>query len=143
VQGPLPTRQNGQSQVSVEDTAPVMPTGDVPGLAKPTGPLAPEFIDNVAAYVQQRIAADHTGLLWELKLESTGVANIAFLNENAQVNSVQSTLWIGNLGIRADGAGEQTASVLAYVQTALIRFDGIDWPHVSVGYLVRDMDPRQ
>jgi hypothetical protein len=97
----------------------------------------------VAAYVQQRVAADHAGLLWELKLESTGIANIAFLSANAQVKSVQSTVWIGNLGIRADGTGEQVASVLTYVQTALLTFDGIDWPHVSVGYLTRDMNHRQ
>jgi hypothetical protein len=117
-----------------------MPAGDVPGLARPTGPLAPEFIADVAAYIQQRIGTDHTGLLWELKLESTGVANIAFLNANAQVTSVRSTVWLGNLGIRTDGVGGQAASVLAYVQTALVSFDGIEWPHVSVGYLTRDME---
>lgn len=142
VQGPLPTRQPGQEQVPTPDAAPVMPTNPPPGLAKPTGPLAQEFIDNVAAYIQQRITADHTGLLWQLTLASTGVASIAFLNANASVTSVKSTLWIGNLGIRADGEGKQAASVLAYVQTALVNFDGIDWPHVSVGYLTKDMESR-
>lgn len=142
VQGQLPTRQPGQAQVAVTDPAPVMPTSIPTGLAEPTGPLAPEFIANVAAYIQQRIAADHTGLLWQLELESTGVANVAFLDANAKVKSVQSTVWIGNLGIRADGEGEQAASVLAYVQTALVSFDGIDWPHVSVGYLTKDMESR-
>lgn len=129
VQGPLPTRQTGQTQVPAPGAAPVMPTSTPAGLAKPAGPLAPEFIDNVAAYIQQRIAADHTGLLWQLTLESTGVANIAFLDQKAPVKSVKSTVWIGNLGIRADGEGEETASVLAYVQTALVSFDGLDWPH--------------
>ena len=143
VQGPLPTRQTGQAQVPDPDAAPVMPTSTPPGLAKPAGPLAPEFINNVAAYIQQRIIADHTGLLWQLTLESTGVANIAFLDQNAPVKSVKSTLWIGNLGIRADGEGAQAASVLAYVQTALVSFDGIDWPHVSVGYLTKDMESRR
>jgi hypothetical protein len=104
--------------------------------------LAPEFIQNVAAYIEQRVAADRTGLLWELQLQSTGVANIAFLNENAPVTSVQSTVWVGNLGIRPDGAGAEVASVLAYVQTAVLTFDGVDWPHVSVGYLLRDMEWR-
>lgn len=140
VQGPLPARQTGQAQVPVSDVAPVMPTSPPQELAKPTGPLAPEFIDNVAAYIQLRIAADHTGLLWQLALESTGVANVAFLDPNAKVTSVKSTVWIGNLGIRADGVGEQAASVLAYVQTVLVSFDGIDWPHVSVGYLTKDME---
>lgn len=140
MQGQLPDRQNGASLVPALDPVPVMPAGSVAGLVEPTGPLAQEFIDNVASYVQQRINADRTGLLWELKLASTGVANINFLNPNAQVTSVQVTAWIGNLGIRTDGAGEQVASVFAYVQTALVLFDGIEWPHVSVGYLTRDMD---
>lgn len=143
VQGPLPPRQSGQEQVPTPDAAPVMPTSTPEGLAKPAGPLAPEFIENVAAYIQQRITADHTGLLWNLTLESTGVANIAFLEQNAPVKSVKSRFWIGNLGIRADGKGEQAASVLAYVQTVLVSFDGIDWPHVSVGYLTKDMESHR
>lgn len=142
VQGPLPSRQNGQSGIPAPDAAPVMPPSTVPGLVEPTGPLAPDFITNVAAYIEQRISADHTGLLWQLKLESTGVANIAFINANAPVTSVQTTVLIGNLGIRADGTGEQKASVLAYVQTAFLTFDGINWPHVSVGYLTKDMESR-
>lgn len=141
VQGLRPDRQNGTSLISPPDPAPVMPASPPEGLVKPTAPLAQEFIDNVATYIQERIAADHTGLLWQLNLASTdtSVANIDFLNPNARVKSVKSTFWIGNLGIRADGGGEQRASVLAYVQTALITFDGIDWPHVSVGYLTKDM----
>lgn len=142
VQGALPARQSGQQPVPPPDPAPVMPVSSIPGLSKPTGPLAQEFIDNVAAYIQDRLTADHTGLLWELKLASTGVANIDFLNSNAQVKSVQSTFWIGNLGIRGDAGGEQVATILAYVQTALVTFDGIDWPHVSVGYLTKDMGSR-
>lgn len=143
VQGDLPTRHDGQSQLPAPDAVPVMPASPVEGLIKPSGPLAQEFIDNVAAYVQQRATTDCTGLLWQLELESTGVANIPFVNQNAKVTSVRSTFWIGNLGIRADGEGEQAASVLAYVQTVLINFDGIDWPHISVGYLTRDMNrPR-
>jgi hypothetical protein len=141
VQGQLPARQNGQVQIDVTGaTAPVMPTSAVPGLEIPSGPLAAQFIENVAAYIQQRVAADQTGVLWELQLQSTGTANIAFLNANAPVTSVRSTVWIGNLGIRSDGAGAERASVLAYVQTAFLTFDGIDWPHVSVGYLLRDME---
>jgi hypothetical protein len=142
VQGSLPARQNGQALVPAPDPAPVMPSGSVPGLVEPTGPLAQEFIDNVARYVQDRLNADHTGLLWELQFASAGIASISFLSTNAPVTSVKSTFWIGNLGIRPDGGGEQTASVLAYVQTALVTFDGIDWPHVSVGYLTKDMDSR-
>jgi hypothetical protein len=104
--------------------------------------LAQDFINDVAAYVRLRFAADHAGELWQLKLASTGVANIAFLNANAPVSSVKATWWVGNLGIRNDGAGQQVASVLAYVQTTLVDFDGISWPHVSVGYLTRDMESR-
>jgi len=142
LQGPLPTRETGQNLVGALDTASVMPTSIPAGLVEPSGPLAQEFIDDVAAYIRKRIDADHTGLLWQLALQSTGVANTAFLDQNARVSSVKSTVWIGNLGIRADGQGEQAASVLAYVQTALVNFDGIDWPHVSVGYLTKDMEFR-
>jgi hypothetical protein len=147
VQGDLPVRQNGKVQISASDvpTTPVMPGIVPPQLTKPPGPLAQEYIDNVASYIVQRIAADCTGLLWELKLATStttaGVANIDFINANAAVKSIQSTVWIGNLGIRTDETGAQTASVLAYVQTAILTFDNVDWPHVSVGYLTKDMDP--
>lgn len=143
VQGPLPTRQTGQLPVTAVAVS-VMPSPTPTGLFEPTEPLAQGFIDNVASYIQQRADADHTGMLWQLELASPdgGVANIDFLNANARVKSVHSTFWIGNLGVRTDGVGEEAASVLAYVQTALVSFDGIDWPHVSVGYLTKDMDSR-
>lgn len=142
VQGPLSDRQPGTAPVPTPSPASVMPSTPLDGLSQPSGPLDPEFIANVASYVQRRFEADHAGVLWQLTLTGTGadVANIDFLKTNAPVTSVQSTFWVGNLGIRADGQGEQSAAVLAYVQTVLIQFDGIQWPHVSVGYLTRDMD---
>lgn len=94
VQGQLPDRQNGVSLIPSPAPATVMLISSVPGLLKPTGPLAQEFIDDVASCVRPRLTADHTGLLWELKLASTeaSVANIEFLTANARVTSVQSTL---------------------------------------------------
>lgn len=140
VQGNLPTRQDGLSRISPPALAPVMPNNPPSGLAIPDGPLDVDYIANVAVYVERRLEADRAGLLWQLDLANVGVVNIPFLDPNAQVRSISATYWVGNLGIRTDAVGVQRASVLAYVQTALITFDGIDWPHVSVGYLLRDME---
>lgn len=141
-QGPLPSRADGTGQITAPAAEPATPATLPTGMTAPSGPLDPVYIANVALYIQRRFEADRTGLLWQFELSSGGadVANISFLKANAPVTSVRSTYWIGNLGIRTDTAGAQEAAVLAYVQVATINFDGIDWPHVSVGYLLRDQE---
>lgn len=143
-QGPLPGRADGTSQITAPVAEPAAPATLPTGMLAPSGPLDPQYIANVASYIQRRLEADRTGLLWQFELTSSGadIANISFLKLNAPVTSVRSTYWIGNLGIRTDTAGAQEAAVLAYVQVATLTFDGIDWPHVSVGYLLRDQEWR-
>jgi hypothetical protein len=60
-----------------------------------------------------------------------GVANTAFLGPNATTSSVVLTIWLQTI------PGDAQPSVLQYSQTVLLDFNGLSWPHVTVGTLVR------
>jgi hypothetical protein len=68
-----------------------------------------------------------------------GTANTAFLqgtppvptNANAQASLVTATFWIEAV----QGQGEPDFLQLQYTQTVLLDFNGLSWPHVSVGTL--------
>lgn len=66
-----------------------------------------------------------------------GVANIAFLTGNPAPNAlaaeVDATFWIETV---KDDKGE-LSHLLQYTQTVLLNFNGLSWPHVSVGTLRR------
>ncbi|HVO53347.1 MAG TPA: heme-binding protein [Solirubrobacterales bacterium] len=61
-----------------------------------------------------------------------GVENIPFLVENADALSMNAIFWIETLK-----TAEGTLLQLQYTQTVLLRFDGIDWPHISVATLIK------
>jgi hypothetical protein len=69
-----------------------------------------------------------------------GVANTAFLQgspaagPNAQTALVTSTFWIET--VQGDGGGPDIHQ-LQYTQTVLLNFNGLSWPHITVGTLVR------
>jgi hypothetical protein len=69
-----------------------------------------------------------------------GVANTAFLQgspaagPNAQTALVTATFWIET--IQADGGGPDIHQ-LQYTQTVLLNFNGLSWPHITVGTLVK------
>jgi hypothetical protein len=63
-----------------------------------------------------------------------GTANTAFLHgaaggPNANAASVSATFWLETV------EGQPAASQLQYSQTVLLNFNGLSWPHVTVGTL--------
>ncbi|MBE7190622.1 hypothetical protein [Jatrophihabitans endophyticus] len=66
-----------------------------------------------------------------------GTANTAFLagvpgaGPNADAALVTSTFWIETI------TAPEPAMQLQYTQTVLLNFNGLSWPHVTVGTLVR------
>jgi hypothetical protein len=63
-----------------------------------------------------------------------GVENIPFLNSNATAATVLATFWIERV---VHPAGYGHYQQLQYVQTVLLNFLGLSWPHVSVGTLIK------
>jgi hypothetical protein len=65
-----------------------------------------------------------------------GTANTAFLQgaaggPNAQAALVSAIFWLETL------KGHHEARQLQYTQTVLLNFNGLSWPHVTVGTLHR------
>jgi hypothetical protein len=63
-----------------------------------------------------------------------GTANTAFLHggaggPNANAASVSATFWLETV------EGQPAASQLQYSQTVLLNFNGLSWPHITVGTL--------
>ncbi len=63
-----------------------------------------------------------------------GVENIPFLTTNANAATVLATFWIEKVK-HPSGFGHFLQ--LQYVQTVLLNFAGLSWPHVSVATLVK------
>jgi hypothetical protein len=59
--------------------------------------------------------------------------NIPFVTKNADVPKVKAIFWFEKC-LDKDGI---PFDQLQYTQTVVLRFGGIDWPHVSVGTLKR------
>jgi hypothetical protein len=64
---------------------------------------------------------------------SGGIDNIAFIESNAKPTRMSATFWIESVRQR-DGS---LTLQLQYSQKVLLRFGGIDWPHVSIATLVQ------
>lgn len=63
-----------------------------------------------------------------------GVLNIPFVKDNAEAISMNATFWIETV-LRDD---KETHFVqLQYSQTVMLRFNNVDWPHISVATLIR------
>jgi hypothetical protein len=73
-----------------------------------------------------------------------GVANTAFLQgnpaagPNAQAALVSATFYIETLDA---GAGNPDIHQLQYTQTVLLNFNGLSWPHITVGTLRKNGGP--
>jgi hypothetical protein len=63
---------------------------------------------------------------------SGGIENIPFLVENADAVSMEAIFWIET--VQLEGG---TLLQLQYTQTVMLRFDNIDWPHISVATLLK------
>ena len=82
------------------------------------------------------VATDHT-----LIKAGGGTANTAFLTAsgnppggNAKATQVQATFWIETI---AGTGGQPDKHQLQYTQLVMLDFNGIHWPHVTVGTLVK------
>jgi hypothetical protein len=63
---------------------------------------------------------------------SGGIENIPFLVENADAVSMNAIFWIET--VQLEGG---TLLQLQYTQTVMLRFDNIEWPHISVATLLK------
>ena len=67
-----------------------------------------------------------------------GFTNIPFLNVNAKVTSFAATFWIETVQNEDDARDPKSTFVqLQYSQTAVLDFDDIKWPHITVATLVQ------
>jgi hypothetical protein len=82
------------------------------------------------------VATDHSSIK-----AGGGIANTAFLaasgnppGGNANATQTQATFWIETI---AGTAGQPDKQQLQYTQLVMLDFNGIHWPHVTVGTLVK------
>ena len=82
------------------------------------------------------VATDHSTIK-----AGGGTASTAFLaasgnppGGNAQATQVQATFWIETI---AGTAGQPDKHQLQYTQLVMLDFNGIHWPHVTVGTLIK------
>ena len=99
------------------------------------------MVNNPNGILQAAIAGQHITATTTLHVTSTdtpvpggGTANTAFLKggadgPNAVSASVNATFWLETL------QGESAPSQLQYAQTVLLNFNGLSWPHITVGTL--------
>jgi hypothetical protein len=67
-----------------------------------------------------------------------GITNIPFIVANADAVSMEATFWIETV-LHPQSTAERPLSFLQlqYSQSVILRFDDIDWPHVTVATLVK------
>jgi hypothetical protein len=67
-----------------------------------------------------------------------GIKNIPYIVTNADAVSMESTFWIETVR-HPQSTRERPLSFLQlqYSQSVILRFDNIDWPHVTVATLVK------
>jgi hypothetical protein len=63
------------------------------------------------------------------------IGNIPFLFPNADVANVTATFWLERVSNPSGASFLQ----LQYSQTVLLNFNGLSWPHVTVGTLVKSV----
>lgn len=125
--------------------------------SKPTGPgmahvalgyLDPYLHSNLPPGMKQSYVANMNQALTDAiagqKIVSTtvlsvasipvgGIVNIPFVTANANATKLDAIFWIETVE-RADGSQFMQ---LQYTQTVILNFLDIDWPHISVGTLIR------
>jgi hypothetical protein len=63
------------------------------------------------------------------------IGNIPFLVPNAEVGEVSATFWLE----RVTNPKGASLLQLQYSQTVMLNFNGLSWPHVTVGSLVKSV----
>ena len=99
------------------------------------------MVNNPNSILQAAIAGQHITATTTLHVTSTstpvpggGTANTAFLKgtadgPNADAASVDATFWLETL------QGQSAPTQLQYAQKVLLNFNGLSWPHITVGTL--------
>jgi hypothetical protein len=105
-----------------------------------TDPLPPAItqaiVDDPNAVVRDALVGQTLAHITRLIVStesSADVANIPFITQNANAVSLESVFAIE----RVQGHGDTEFLQLQYSQTALLQFAGHNWPHVTVGTLIK------
>jgi hypothetical protein len=103
--------------------------------------ISQEMVNNPNSILRSAIAGQRISATTTLRMATDdtpvvggGIANTAFLKgtahgPNADAVSVTATFWLEII------QGESAPSQLQYSQTVLLNFNGLSWPHVTVGTL--------
>ena len=89
---------------------------------------------NIGTVPSFQVATTPTATTVTISNGGGGVENIPFLNTNANAATMLATFWIEKVK-HPSGFGHFLQ--LQYVQTVLLNFLGLSWPHVSVATLVK------
>jgi hypothetical protein len=94
------------------------------------------IVDDPNAVVRNALAGQtltHITRLIVSTESSADVGNIPFITQNANTVNLESVFAIE----RVQGPGDTEFVQLQYSQTALLQFGGLNWPHVTVGTLIK------
>jgi hypothetical protein len=121
----------------------------VPSKFRTSGPgltgITQEMVDNPNSVLRSAIAGQRISATVTLRVATDdtpvpggGTANTAFLKgtahgPNADAVSVASTFWLETI------EGDTAPSQLQYSQIVLLNFKGLNWPHVTVGTLRKEV----
>lgn len=78
-----------------------------------------------------------TELMFDTTIETGGISNIPFIKKQADATKMKATFWIQELAEK-DSKGNPILR-LQYTQTVILDFFGIEWPHVSINTLQREI----
>lgn len=135
-------KKRGGPEIDDVSTTPVGPGVDAPGYLNPitNAPLPAgvkrEDVANPNRWLKRALRGlefRSTATIRMSTRKNGGLVNSAYVRENADTTRMDATFWIAKS--RADEAGAPSVRRLVYTQTVMIEFDGIKWPHVSVGVL--------
>jgi hypothetical protein len=79
-----------------------------------------------------------TEISMSTKKPGGGIVNSLFVKENANTTKMDVTFWI----VKLSDKNEKISWQLFYSQTVILEFDGIKWPHISVGRLFKKKLPH-
>jgi hypothetical protein len=149
-QGPVSEPQPGPPTIPTISTIPLDPsTGDpvsgayLDGLTKAQRPpgITPEDVLNPNLLLSSAIADQDIIDTTSISVSTQpvgGIENIPFVVTNADAISMESTFWIENVRHPSSTAEHPLSFLqLQYSQTVILRFDNLDWPHVTVATLVK------
>jgi hypothetical protein len=78
-----------------------------------------------------------TELTFDSTIESGGISNIPFIKKQADATKMKASFWIQELD-QKDSKGNPILR-LQYTQTVILDFFGIEWPHVSINTLQKEV----